>query len=146
MNKWEKLLDQKPVPLLQHLLSQAAELFATDLMRWPPSLEDVDEQTAQLLATSPLPPSLALYEAAFELARFELERRYDALDDYLRNERWLSGELGVKNKPMLLFLSRFITEQLLGLSQATDGRVARVDLLATLEGMKRHFMARRRMS
>ena len=30
-SRWERLLDQKPVPILEHLLDQAARLFSEQL-------------------------------------------------------------------------------------------------------------------
>lgn len=145
-NKWDFILDQRPVPLLSHLLEEVAKIFASSLAQWPPQVEDFDPQTghkvAALLADSPLVPDARLYSEAFVLTGFELKREFEAADDYLRNQRWMASGLSAKEKGMLLFLSRFMTEQLLGLAEATEGRLSRPNLVTVLERTERHFFAR----
>src|SRR4051794_26188558 len=91
--RWEQLLDQKPVPVLEALLDEVAKRLSGDLARWPLPVEDVD--TASLGSFAPLlspevpPPGAPLFREAFRLARWELERALDAMDDYLRNRRYL---------------------------------------------------------
>ena len=145
-SKWDLILDQKPVPLLTHLLEEVAKIFAKDLAVWPPNIEDFDLATGRklvdLLAESPLPPDPRLYREAFVLTRFDLGRELEASDDYLRNHRWMATGLGAKDKGMLLFLSRFMAEQLLGLAEATEGRVTRPHLLDVLDRVERLFFAK----
>ena len=45
-----------------------------------------------------------------------------------------------KDKGMVLFLSRFMAEQLLGLGEATDGRVTRAAMLDVLSRTERLFL------
>jgi hypothetical protein len=145
-SKWDLILDQKPIPLLTHLLEEVAKIFATDLARWPPQVEDFDPQTAHkltdLLAENPLAPDPRLYREAFVLTRFDLGRELEASDDYLRNQRWMASGLPAKDRGMLLFVSRFMAEQLLGLAEATEGRVTRPHLLDVLERTERHFFSK----
>lgn len=145
-SKWDLVLDQKPIPLLTHLLEEVAKIFSKDLAVWPPHVEDFDPQTgrklADLLAESPLPPDPRLYREAFVLTRFDLARELAKSDDYLRNQRWMGTGLGAKDRPMLLFLSRFMAEQLLGLAEATEGRVTRPHLLDVLDRTERLFFAK----
>jgi hypothetical protein len=145
-SKWDLILDQKPIPLLTHLLEEVAKIFAKDLAVWPPHVEDFDLVTGRklvdLLAESPLPPDPRLYREAFVLTRFDLGRELEASDDYLRNHRWMATGLGAKDKGMLLFLSRFMAEQLLGLAEATEGRVTRPHLLDVLDRIERLFFAK----
>lgn len=145
-NKWDFILDQRPVPLLSHLLEEVAQIFAKGLAEWPPQVEEFDPQTghkvAALLADSPLVPDARIYREAFVLTQFELRRQFEAADDYLRNQRWMASGLSAKEKDMLLFLSRFMTEQLLGLAEATQGRLTRLNLVTVLEHTERHFFAR----
>ena len=95
-----------------------------------------------LLAEAPLAPDARLYREAFVLTRFDLGREIEASDDYLRNQRWMSTGLGAKDKGMMLFLSRFMAEQLLGLLEATEGRVNRPHLLDVLDRTERLFFSR----
>jgi hypothetical protein len=145
-SKWDLILDQKPIPLLTHLLEEVAKIFAKDLALWPPNIEDFDLATGRklvdLLAQAPLPPDPRIYREAFVLTRFDLGRELEASDDYLRNHRWMASGLGAKDKGMLLFLSRFMAEQLLGLAEATQGRVTRPHLLDVLDRIERLFFAK----
>ena len=145
-SKWDLVLEQKPVALITHLLEQVAKIFAADLAVWPPHIEDFDDVTgrklADLLAEAPLPPDPRLYREAFVLTRFDLGRELQASDDYLRNLRWMATGLGAMDRAMLLFLSRFMAEQLLGLAEATQGRVTRPHLLDVLDRTERLFFAR----
>jgi hypothetical protein len=141
--KWDLILGQRPVPLVDHLLEEVSRLFAKDLAAWPPAIDAFDAATgakvAQLLENSPQRPDVKLYAEAFRLTRLDLSRELDAYDDYLRNQRWLEAGLEVKDKAMLLFVSRFIAEQLLALGESTQGRVNRAKLLEVLEKTRRAF-------
>jgi hypothetical protein len=132
-SKWEALLDQKPVPLSEHLLVECSKLFARDLAVWPPEVEDVSGAAAALLAGDPARPTGELLREAFRLARWDLAREHEAYDDYMRNARWGAEGLTESDKPMLLFLSRLIEEQLLSLGEATQGRVDRKGMLRVLD-------------
>jgi hypothetical protein len=149
-SKWDLILDQKPIPLVTHLLEEVSKIFATDLAHWPPKVEDFDPQTGgkliELLAEAPLAPDPRLFVEAFQLTRFDLQRDLAASDDYMRNLRWMKSGLTAKDKGMLLFLSRFMAEQLLGLAEATEGRLTRTHLLDVLSRTERHFFARGSLS
>lgn len=145
-SKWDLILDRKPIPLLTHLLEEVAKIFAKDLSHWPPRVEDFDPQTGRklsdLLAETPLAPDPRVYREAFVLTRFDLKRELEAADDYLRNQRWMATGLAAKDRGMVLFLSRFMAEQLLGLAEATEGRVTRPHLLDVLDRTERHFFSK----
>jgi len=147
-SRWDRLLDVKPVPILEHLMEEIARLFAKDLRTWPPPVDEFDEQTGQKLAAllhdNPRPPDDRLYGEAFALTRFDLAHESDAFDDYLRNQRWQEAGLTASDKPMLLFLSRFMSEQLLALGEATEGRLKRKHLLEVLSRTQRHFLSKGR--
>lgn len=146
-SRWDLILDQKPIPVARYLLAEAAKLFAKDLERWPPELDANDaaaaRQLSDLLEKNPLGPSPAAWEQAFRLTRWDLERAEDAIDDYFRNQRWTEAGLSVQEKPMLLFLSRWVLEQLLAFREATHGRVNRSDLIEVLTQTQRHLQQAR---
>ncbi|MCU0700222.1 MAG: hypothetical protein MUC96_27255 [Myxococcaceae bacterium] len=141
--RWELLLDQKPIPIIEHLLEEVARLFAADLARWPPQVTDFDAQTGvaleRLLAEHPLRPDDRVYAEAFRLTRWDLARDFEAVDDYWRNQRHLEAGLTARDKPMILFLTRYVSEQLLALGEATQGRVNRARMLDALGRTERHF-------
>ena len=132
-NKWEAVLDQKPVPLLEHLLQESARLFANDLCAWPPRVEEPTAEVAALIAARPTAPDAATWLTSFRLARWDLQREHEAYDDFMRNKRWAEAGLTEADKPLFLFLSRLISEQLLALGEATQGRVNRQALLRVLD-------------
>lgn len=145
-SKWDLVLGTRPVPLIEHLVAEVSRLFAGDLSEWPPEVEAFDAATgAQLSAlvqAHPSRPHPALYEEAFRLTRLDLSREFEALDDYWRNQRWLSAGLAAKDKGLLLFLSRFMAEQLLALGEATDGRITRSRMLDVLDRTRTTFFAK----
>ena len=147
-SRWEHLLEQKPIPISEHVLNEVAKLLAKDLDAWPPPLEELDpvagQQFADVLAPGKPRPSLLAYLEALRLARWELGRELDAYDDYIRNRRWLERGLGPDDKPVLLFLSRWVEEQLLGLGEATFGRIKRAQMLACVDRLERELVQRER--
>lgn len=143
-SKWHVILDQKPVALQEHLLEEVSKLFAQDLGRWPLEIDQAElavapELKEQLSADAPR-PSPTLMREAFRLARWDLERDLAAFDDYMRNRRWLEHGLSPTDKGLLLFLSRFMQEQLLALGEATQGRVNRKSMLDVLDRTERRVL------
>ena len=136
-SRWERLLDSKPIPVIDHLEGEVAKLFAESLKAWPLDVEDADPATLTLLQAHPLRPEKAMFAEAFRLARWDLHREFDAFDDYVRNQRWLAAGLAPEARPLLLFLSRYLTEQALGVNEATEGRIDRRRMLSVLERTER---------
>jgi hypothetical protein len=129
------------MPLLDHLLEEVSKLLAVELAKWPPSIEELDSQLGakfQPLFEPGAPrPTRALYREAFRLARWELQREVQAIDDYMRNARYLEVGLAPTDKLALLFVSRWLVEQSLGLAESTHGKVKRPDLLDLLDRLER---------
>lgn len=140
-SRWDYLFERKPLPLMEHLLAEVARLLAQELSRWPLPVAELDlstgSQFAPLLAPDSRRPSPEVFEEAFRLARLELERELEAYQDYLHNRRFLERGLSPEDKPALLFISRWLLEQLLGLGEATEGRVNRARMLDCLERIRR---------
>ena len=79
-----------------------------------------------------------MFREALRLARWDLEREHAAYDDYVRNRRYLERGLTEADRPALLFVSRWVLEQLLALADATGGRVKRPALTRkVLDGVER---------
>lgn len=142
-SRWDYLLDQKPIPLADHLISEVAKLLAKDLAKWPPPIQEFDAETgkqfAPLFAPDRPRPSAQVYTEALQLSRWELTRELDAYDDYMRNRRWLEKGLGPDDKLPLLFLNRWLVEQMLALGEATEGRVKRAQMLECLDQVQRRL-------
>ncbi|MHA7633124.1 hypothetical protein [Corallococcus sp. M7] len=128
-SRWDHLFDLKPVTLVDHLLEEVARLLAKDLESWPPPVQDLDPATlgefAPLFQEATRRPAPAVYAEALRLAKWDLAREFDAFDDYVRNKRYLERDLAPEDRVPLLFLTRWLTEQMLGLGEATQGRIKR---------------------
>jgi hypothetical protein len=128
-SRWDHLFDLKPVTLLDHLLEEVAKLLMKDLEQWPPPVQEIDLDAGGQFAplfTEPTPkPESRVYAEAIRLARWDLSREFDAYDDYMRNNRYLERGLAPTDRLPMLFLSRWLVEQMLGLSESTEGRVTR---------------------
>lgn len=128
-SRWDYLFEAKRIPMMDHLLEEVAKLLAKDLERWPPPVEEIDLDAGGQFAplfTEPTPkPAPGVYAEALRLARWDLTREFDAYDDYMRNNRYLERGLAPTDRLPMLFLSRWVVEQMLGLSESTDGRVTR---------------------
>jgi hypothetical protein len=139
--RWKRILDRKPVPIREHLLDEAARLLLDELGRWPLPVEEIDPRTgagmAALLHPDAPRPSPAVFPEAFRLVRWELAREHDAYDEYLRNRRYLEVGIAEPERPLLLLVSRYLLEQLLSLSEATEGRVDRRALLGIVDRLER---------
>ncbi len=144
--RWERLLESKPVPILDHLVEEVAQLFAQDLARWPLEIDEFEgaqgEAVRALFVERPQPPSPEAWRQAFKLARWDVDRELEAYDDYVRNRRWLEAGLAPGDRALLLFLSRFLSEQAWGLAEATHGRLTRHRLLEVLDRTERHHLGR----
>jgi hypothetical protein len=139
-DRWERILEQKPVSLQEHLLDEAAKLLLVELGKWPLPIEEIDEHTgagiAELLAPDAPRPSAAVVATALKLTRWDLDREHEAYDDFMRNRRYQEAGITEHEKPVLLFVSRWVLEQLLALSDATNGRIDRHGLLRLLDRLE----------
>lgn len=145
-SRWDHLFEARPVPVVDHLLEEVARLLAKELAQWPPPVQEVDLTTtspafAALLAGEHPRPSPAVYTEALGLARLELQRELDAYDDYMRNQRYLERGLAAADRTALLFLDRWLVEQMLSLAEATGGRLKRPQLVRCLELVERKLGA-----
>ncbi|QSQ13656.1 hypothetical protein [Myxococcus landrumensis] len=139
-SRWDHLFDLKPIPLLDHFVEEVAKLLTKDLRQWPPPVSELDLDTggafAALFTEPSARPAPAVYTEAFRLTRWELGHETDAYDDYMRNKRYLEHGLAPADRTSLLFLSRWLTEQMLGLGEATEGRVKRKNMREILDRME----------
>ena len=140
-SRWDLLLESKPVPIVDHLLDEVAKLLAADLAKWPLPVVDVDpvagRQFAPLLEPGSPRPEEAVFEEAIRVARWELEREIDASADYFRNRRFTERGLPEEARTPILFISRWLVEQLLSLREHTHSRVTRAQLVQCLDRIPR---------
>jgi hypothetical protein len=136
-SRWDHLFDRKPVSLSEHLVEEVSKLLATDLAGWPLPVQELDLATgrafAPFLDANSERPREEVFTQAVRMARWDLEREVDAADDYVRNRRWMEHGLAPDDKLALLFVSRWLVEQLLAVQEATEGRVSRKMLVDCLD-------------
>lgn len=130
-SRWDHLLDSKPVPVADYVLTEVSKLFAKDLSKWPFEIEDASAEVTALLEGKR--PGPLLLREAFRLARWDLQREHEAYDDYMRNRRFVEAGLVEADRALLLFVSTFVQEQLLAFAEATKGKVKRPGLLHVLD-------------
>jgi hypothetical protein len=125
---------------MDHLLEEVAKLLAKDLQQWPPPVQEIDLDVggpfASLFTEPPPRPARAVYDEALRLSRWELARELEAYDDYMRNKRYLERGLVPTDRLVLLFLNRWLVEHMLGLGEATEGRVNRRLMLQCLDRLE----------
>lgn len=144
-SRWDHLFEARPGPLVEHLLEEVARLLVKDLAHWPPPVHEVDALTAPpalaaLLSGEHPRPGGAVYREALHLARLELQRELEAYDDYVRNKRYLERGLAPTDRAALLFLDRWLVEQMLALGESTQGRLKRPQLVRCLELVERKLL------
>lgn len=127
--RWERILESKPIPVIDHLVAEVGKLLAADLQKWPLPVEELDVQLEPTFAPLLLPdarrPEHKVFVEALRLVRWELSRQFDAYDDYMRNKRYLAANVVETDRPALLLISRYVVEQLLALGEATENRINR---------------------
>jgi hypothetical protein len=145
-SKWDYLLDQKPKPLATHLLEEVAKRLAKDLAQFPLPIEGFESDAAaarfQPLFAEPTRPHDDVYRAAFHLARLELQREVEEIDAYMRNERYKPLAPTPRDYLAMIFLSRWLTEQMLALSEAVQTRLPRPKLVECLQDTERRLLGR----
>lgn len=146
-SRWDWLYDLKAVSLEEHLVGEIGKNLAGRLAHWPPEVwgwsSEADRGRFEpLVAPGSLPPSDAVFAQAFRLARWEMERDYEAIDDYMRRESWRGASLGPQNLDSLVFLYKYLTEEMLAVSDATEGRIGRKALVRCLEEAERRLAFR----
>jgi hypothetical protein len=144
-SRWDYIQDLKPVPIAEHLIEELAKVLSNDLMQWPLQVEawstPADQQRFSHLVEPGSPrPDDKVFEQAFKLARWELENDFLAIDEYMRNQRWRE-HVTPTDYDALIFLSRYMTEQMIGVAEATHNRIKRPQLIDCLNRIERKLQA-----
>ena len=138
-SRWDRL-DIRRVTLMDQLMTEASKILWDQLGTWPPPFELERADATVPAADSPVPPTAA-FVAGIRLARWDLQREFEAFDDWIRNRRWTEVGLDDRHKPSILFLASWLTESMLALQDATQGRAKRPDLVLALDRLQKKFEA-----
>jgi hypothetical protein len=141
MSKWDHVLDQKPRPLEDHLLDEMAKRLTKELAAFPPPIEGLEGPEAarfEVLFEEPRTrPSDDVYRLAFRLARWELVRDIEAVAHFMRNGHYKPVAERPRDYLAMLFISRWLLEQMLALREAVQAKVSRERLVECLEQTER---------
>ncbi len=144
--RWDFLYEKKAVSLSEHLVDEFAGFVAQDLAGWPLAIDSfaTPEDAARfapLLAPDSPRPGASIYLGAFLLARLELEREYEQIDEFMRNERWRAYATSGRSYDAMILISRYLTEQMLSVLERTEGRVNRARLAECLDRAQKRWLS-----
>ena len=147
IGRWERILESKPIPVIDHLVAEVGKLLAKDLAQWPLPIEELDVKLEPSFAPLLLPgakrPEHRVFTEALRLTRWEVAREFDAYDDYVRNKRYLAAGVVEADRPALLLISRYVVEQLLSLGEATQNRINRKRMIEVTNHLETALNAQR---
>jgi hypothetical protein len=142
MGRWDRFHEARSISSEQMLADEVVKTLVTDLSDWPPPVSEWHDKAVEKRfepVLGPLArPSSSVFRAAFELARWELERRYDALDDFARNDRAAKIASDAKERLALEFLHRWLTDSMLELLEVSP--LKRAKLLECLERVEKRLL------
>ncbi len=145
MGRWDYLYDVKSRPIGDYLLDELAKQLERDVRGFPPSV-DFEENAAAaarygpLLASGKKPSDIAV-QTAIWLARSDLLRELEAVDQFMRGGG-LDERLGsVEDRELCRFLWQFFVEECLAFSEACNGRFKHADLAEALARLEKRLFA-----
>jgi hypothetical protein len=132
--RYDWLYERQKQPVKQYILERFAGELADELRAWPP--QDLAWESEPLRrryeAGAQAPPREAVLRVALELARLDLQREFEAI------EQRLAGDAGGvlrsdAERAAVHLLVRLLTERCLSLKEYAEGaRLTRDDLVGAL--------------
>ena len=120
-----------------------AKVVVEELAAWPPRVEWSQPAEAARFAPLYAPgellvrgPGKEAIQAAFRLARWDLLRHTEAIDEFWRTDR-----SSARDRLVIELAWRWLVEAALEVSERTDGRVGRAHLVEGLERAERMLLA-----
>ncbi len=139
MSRWDFLYEQTARPAKDYVLDEVARQLAEQLRAWPPRVDEWSSEADRSRFTAALEgprPRDDVFRLAFELCRWDLERRYDDVDAFMKSERWRERAKSETEFDAACFLWRWTEEQALAFQEWAQGKFTRselADLVARLE-------------
>ena len=142
MGRWDRFHEARSITGEQMLADEVVKTLISDLTGWPPPVSEWFDKAQEKRfepVLGPLSrPSSSVIRMAFELARWELERRYDALDDFARNDRAAKIASDAKERLALEFLHKWLTDSMLELLEVTT--LKRPKLVECLQRVEKRLL------
>jgi hypothetical protein len=136
LDRWSRFFEPRALTPVEMLQDALVKELTPELERWPlPVMEWHDPALEARFAPLRDPacprPCSAAFKAAFQLAVWELEREYEAIDEFYRNDRAAQLTADPREALALVFVHRWLTDSMLELLEVTP-RLRRADLIHVL--------------
>ncbi|MBK9516257.1 MAG: hypothetical protein IPO09_02680 [Anaeromyxobacter sp.] len=137
--RFDWLYERQKQPVKQYILERFAQELADELAAWPPA--DLEWESEALRARwgpgAAAPPRQAVLRLSLELARLDLARQFEAVEQLTQAGGALQGDAEAAAAHLLL---RLLTERCLSLKEYADGaRLTREDLVGALHLAERRL-------
>jgi hypothetical protein len=145
MGRWDYLYDAKSRPIGDYLLDELAKQLEKEVRGFPPEVDFGEDPAAAarygpLLASGKKPSDVAV-QTAIWLARNDLLREFEAVDQFMRNGG-LEERLGSdEDRELCRFLWQFLVEECLAFSEASNSRFKHADLAEALARLEKRLFA-----
>lgn len=136
LDRWARFFEPRALTPIEMLQDAVVKELTPELERWPPPVgawhdPELAARFAPLFVPGCPRPSNAVFRAAFQLAVWEMEREFDAIDDHYRNDRGAKVAATETEALALVFLHRWLTDSMLELLEVTP-RLRRSHLVEVL--------------
>jgi hypothetical protein len=137
MGRWDHLADQKPQPIRDKVLDLVADELTVEIRAWPPRTEEWLDP-ALLARFEPVlkrtgMPELDTLRVACELARLDLLREFEPIDQFWRSQQASELLPTPLEAETAQFLIRWLLESALSFQEAVQHRFRRAELAGLVE-------------
>jgi hypothetical protein len=145
VGRWDYLYEAKSRPIADYLLDELAKQLERDVREFPPAVEVWEDPAARaryapLLASGKKPSDIAV-QTAIWLARNDLLREFEAVDQFMRGGG-LDERLGSpEDRELCRFLWQFLIEECLAFSEACESHFKHADLAEALSRLEKRLFA-----
>jgi len=132
--RYDWLYERQKQPVKQYILERFAGELAEEVRAWPPPLLEWESEALRVRyqAGAAAPPREAVVRCALELARLDLRREFDAVEQRLASDAGGTLQSDAERAAVHL-LVRLLTERCLSLKEHAEGaRLTRDDLVGAL--------------
>ena len=137
MARWDFLADQKPATIKETVLGLVADELTSELRAWPPRtyewMNPAQQARFQPVLARQGMPELDTLRASCELARLELLREVERVDQFWRGSRRAELLPSALEEETAHFLVLWLVESALEFQEAVQHRYRRAELAALVE-------------
>jgi hypothetical protein len=144
VGRWDQFADQKPVSVRDKVMDLVADELTRELRQWPPpAMEWLDEalhaRFEPVLARDGR-PELDTLRVGCELARLELLREFERVDQFWRSPQKSELLVTALEEETAQFLVRYLVESALELQEAAQHRFRRAELAPLIERIEERLL------